>query len=312
MTVKLKAITVLIALVLCVSLISGAFALYSTDGTLDITFAGEVSEPALRTVYFYDAYSWHTSGTVYAYAWDDSTYNDAYPGVEMTAVDGYSGWYSIDIDNKYTSVVFNSNDDSKKTADLTIDENNLYFNGISWVSGFEQTIYFYNVSGWTTVSAYAWESNTGSVNAEFPGEQMTAVEGHSGWYSYKLSTSYNCIIFNNNNNGKQTGDLLIDYSKGYYNGYEWTDGYNTYSSEKRIVYFKNTSGWTTVYAYAWNSSGDNGWPGEKMTQYNGQWYKIELSIDYNMIIFNNNSGTQTGDLSIDGIYYDNEKSKWIG
>lgn len=80
MTVKLKAITVLIALVLCVSLISGAFALYSTDGTLDITFAGEVSEPASITVYFYDASSWHTSGTVYAYAWDDSTYNDAYPG----------------------------------------------------------------------------------------------------------------------------------------------------------------------------------------------------------------------------------------
>lgn len=42
MAVKLKAFTVLIALILCVSLISGAFALYSTDGTLDITFSGEV------------------------------------------------------------------------------------------------------------------------------------------------------------------------------------------------------------------------------------------------------------------------------
>lgn len=42
MTVNLKAFTVLIALILCVSLISGAFALYSTDGTLDITFSGEV------------------------------------------------------------------------------------------------------------------------------------------------------------------------------------------------------------------------------------------------------------------------------
>ncbi len=310
MAVRLKAITVLIALVLCVSLISGAFALYSTDGTIDITFAGEANEPTSRTVYFYDAYSWHTSGTVYAYAWESSTsYNEAYPGDKMNAVDGYSGWYSIDIDNKYTSVIFNANNDSKKTADLTIDENNLYYNGSSWVSGFEQTIYFYNVSGWTTVSAYAWNSSTNSNNQDWPGVAMTAVDGHSGWCSYTLSTSYNCIIFNNNSE-KQTADLIIDYSQGYFNGYIWTDGFILNESEKKRIYFKNTSNWEIVNAYYWNSSNGTTWPGIQMTHYCNSWYYIDVPNEYNYIIFNNGS-TQTGNLTIgDNIYYDYGEKKW--
>ena len=65
----------------------------------------------------------------------------------------------------------------------------------------------------------------------------------------------------------------------------------------KTVYFYNDQGWTTVNAYAWNENGPlSSWPGTAMTEDSGNWYKINVSLDYPKIIFNNGS-TQTADLS---------------
>ena len=70
----------------------------------------------------------------------------------------------------------------------------------------------------------------------------------------------------------------------------------------KTVYFKNTSGWGSVYAYVWSSStgeaGNGSWPGGKMTYVSGDIYKIVLDDKYDMIIFSDNGNGQTADLSV--------------
>lgn len=69
------------------------------------------------------------------------------------------------------------------------------------------------------------------------------------------------------------------------------------------VYFENSSNWSRVNAYAWNSSsgekllGD--FPGTKMTFVEDNVYKISVSVSADKIIFNGGSGTQqTGDITL--------------
>ena len=75
-------------------------------------------------------------------------------------------------------------------------------------------------------------------------------------------------------------------------------------SSKNTVYFKNTSGWGGVNAYVWSSStgeaANGAWPGSAMTYVSGDVYKITLDKKYDMIIFSNNGGNQSADLSIPG------------
>ncbi len=73
------------------------------------------------------------------------------------------------------------------------------------------------------------------------------------------------------------------------------------------IYFTNTNGWSNVYAHIWGSAGDKAtWPGTKMTfvrnNSSGKGiYKISFSFeDYQKIIFTNNSGEQTVDITLSG------------
>lgn len=179
----------------------------------------------------------------------------------------------------------------------------------------DRVVYFYNYDNWSSVSAYAWISDTVN-NAKWPGVKMTKVEGHDGWYSITVSGSFSNIQFNNSNNGKQTADLVIDNDKPYFNGYEWTNGFNTYEGPTSVtVYFYNSANWSKVYAYTWPKGGSApGWPGVLMTKVEGHdgWYSIEVDIAYNMIIFNNGTN-QTDDIDMPSgstLYYNNATGKW--
>lgn len=73
------------------------------------------------------------------------------------------------------------------------------------------------------------------------------------------------------------------------------------------IYFTNTNGWSNVYAHIWGSAGDKAtWPGTKMTfvrnNSSGKGiYKVSFSFeDYQKIIFTNNSGEQTVDITLSG------------
>ena len=72
------------------------------------------------------------------------------------------------------------------------------------------------------------------------------------------------------------------------------------------VYYQNTSNWSTVYCYMWNSSGGSEnakWPGVQMTLHKDNVYMYTTSTDYQNVIFNNGSGgngNQTSDLQFPG------------
>jgi alpha-amylase len=76
-------------------------------------------------------------------------------------------------------------------------------------------------SGWTTVKCWAWDSANNYTGGAWPGAACTKVgtnNGHSVYkwtYSGTLTTLPTYIIFNNNNNGQQTPDLVFK-NGGYY------------------------------------------------------------------------------------------------
>lgn len=82
-----------------------------------------------------------------------------------------------------------------------------------------------------------------------------------------------------------------------------TDSTGATSKSGDTVYFKNTDNWSSVYCYMWASdtkSNNKDWPGEAMADEGDGIWSYDIKGEYDMIIFNNNSGTQTGDLSYPG------------
>lgn len=94
-------------------------------------------------------------------------------------------------------------------------------------------------------------------------------------------------------------------------------------NEEYTLYFSNNQNWSSIHYYVW---GDNGymtsWPGDNMTfvrqnSYGQDIYKCTFSNTYTNIIFNNGSGEQTIDISLNaivsgtGFYLDNKTNgKW--
>ncbi len=80
------------------------------------------------------------------------------------------------------------------------------------------------------------------------------------------------------------------------------------------VFCENAAGWSDVYCYMWKDGmGDNSsWPGVKMTKGEGNLWSYDVTADWNMIIFNNGSGTQTGDMSYpgNGGCFNNQTNQW--
>ncbi|MBQ5711751.1 MAG: starch-binding protein, partial [Oscillospiraceae bacterium] len=70
---------------------------------------------------------------------------------------------------------------------------------------------------------------------------------------------------------------------------------------ERVIYFKNTAGWSKVNVYAWtgDTAMTGAWPGSAMTKVAGTTnvYSYSVPVEATSIIFNNGS-TQTADLTI--------------
>ena len=73
-----------------------------------------------------------------------------------------------------------------------------------------------------------------------------------------------------------------------------------------MVYFTNPDGWAQPWCYAFSGSDNNGaWPGRPMVKVGNYWC-MSFANGYDTVIFNNNSGSQTGNLAyVSGVkYYD--------
>ncbi|WP_051198000.1 starch-binding protein [Butyrivibrio sp. MB2005] len=331
--------------------ISGGKESYIAPSKSDVFDSAEATEAALgiktESVYFFNTSLWED---VKAYAWfDDGTMlAGAWPGKSTTDVGGY--WIRADLkvseDNEEPiNIIFNNG--TSQTQDIKIDDENIYIamdeaqsSGAKKVTKYASkeaaeealgisanmtTVYFYNMDNWEDIHVHMWEAyDTG----EWPG--IPATDEGDGWWKVVIpagaGSDFN-IIFNNNNNGKQTSNLKVtDITKRYI-----ADNQNFASKEaalKKIsgvveykpVYYYDDNEWDEVYAYIWGGTDQvyndllGGWPGTQMTKGEDGFYSVEVREealedgDVHLII-NNGNGTQLNDKMIrnaTNVYFNTE------
>lgn len=297
----------------------------SSRSTFSITanttlYAKWVAEKITTTpVYFYTL-DW---ASVYARIYNEEReLSDAM--ILLNPVDGKLGWFRANIDDRTTRIEFSNGADEIINEDFY--QATPYYKDGEWFAEMpedvidnpnEYTIFYYNAKKWTNVYAYAWAGSGTPNNSAWPGQKMTAVQGHDGWFQITVSNVLENIIFNGGNGQPQTGDLVIDPSNLYYNGYEWTNGFNLHEGAvSRILYYYNSNGWAGVRAYLWAGGGEMSWPGLTMTAVQGHqgWFSIEISFDLKNVVFNDlsNPERKTEDIALpsgtDDIYY---KNGWV-
>ena len=152
------------------------------------------------------------------------------------------------------------------------------------------TVYFTNPEGWPDVAVWAWDSNDNNKNytgGSWPGKLMT--KSGDVW-TYTGEGNPNKILFNNNDNGKQTNDFsFVDGAT--YN----MDGVVGAPKHTYTIYYDNSiTNWKDVYVYTFTPELAGGWPGTKLTQNAEglyQWDYISTEAPaVEGIIFNNGNG----------------------
>ena len=90
------------------------------------------------------------------------------------------------------------------------------------VKTMDRVIYFVNTDNWSTVNAYAWNTDSNEKYlGTWPGSAMTLVEGETTLYSITVSGDATHIIFNNGS--AQTDDLELSTE---YNCYDYANGWD--------------------------------------------------------------------------------------
>lgn len=190
------------------------------------------------------------------------------------------------------------------------------------------TAYFdNNNSNWSSVYAYAWDSNgSGEMLGTWPGTQIN-YDNESGYYKVVTNTlSTAPMIIFSNGIGSQTADLSwinngIYNTSGYvgtYRGSQDGDGDEDDKTENKWIFYYNDTNWSnsTVYSYVWDAGNGNktylgSWPGSVMTKNAEGIWEISFTTTDKlispMVIFNNGQGggsNQTADLELknNGIY----------
>ncbi|HAA22589.1 MAG TPA: hypothetical protein DCP28_28925, partial [Cytophagales bacterium] len=158
----------------------------------------------------------------------------------------------------------------------------------------EMTVY---AQGFTHV--YAWDDNQNPLAGAWPGAAMSSAG--NGWYSYTLSSDCANVIFSNNGGG-QTADLsTCNSTPWYYEGTWYAEEPNTGGggggggSGSSFEVF--VQGYT--HFYAWDDNQNplaGGWPGTALSA-DGAWMKGSIPANCTNVIFSNNGGNQTADLS---------------
>lgn len=172
-------------------------------------------------------------------------------------------------------------------------------------------IYVYNSSEWNPLNLYVWDAGGKTLNGGWPGTALTTtMVGEVEYYVYDIPNEYigKTINFIVNNGAAQTGNLSTVVNGDVYrysNGDVVEDPANPVVAVSHKIYVKNSAGWSKIYLYGWNGLGTGSWPGVELTQtetINGTtYYYYEFTglgdVTGGSIIFNNGSGSQTGDIT---------------
>lgn len=166
------------------------------------------------------------------------------------------------------------------------------------------------------VAAYIYHE-TNKPAGIWPGQTMTATEGHEGWYTMHLtldnSTDYS-LILNDDGHGNQLKDVTLS-TKGKAEAEYWFDGSlsETKPADWKYVttihYLASGMG-STIYNHVWNVDASatgagvgKEWPGGQISENadHSGWYDVVYTQDVKQnfsCIFNNNSGTQTDNIDV--------------
>ena len=158
------------------------------------------------------------------------------------------------------------------------------------------TIKFNNSNGWDTVYVHYW----GNGETTWPGEPMTDLG--EGIWSAEVPADVS-VVFNNNNNGLQTGNI-----EGVQDGYTYNpDGsYTTAGGEQgepdpvemMTDYFNDVLSWGTVYVHYWGN-GTSTWPGVAMTDNGEGTFSAEIPEGTSVVFTASSDGPQTVDITAD-------------
>ena len=169
------------------------------------------------------------------------------------------------------------------------------------------------------VAAYIYHE-TNEPAGKWPGQTMTATEGHEGWYTMHLtldnSTDYT-LILNNDGQGKELDKVTLS-TKGKAEAEYWFNGSlsETKPADWKYVttihYLASGMG-STIYNYMWGADASatgagvgkewSKWPGGQIKENadHSGWYDVVYTQDVKQnfsCIFNNNSGTQTDNIDV--------------
>ncbi len=176
----------------------------------------------------------------YAHVWDNhATVTGGWPGTDAAIENSLNaGWYDLVLDDKITDknigVILNNN--SEKTGNLTCElkdsSTELWVTGDSistaaltdkapegWISATKTLkINYYNSEAWDAVCAWAWnvaDSKLNYTGGKWPGKLATKSSESTDdkWWNVSVTgierdTSQVAFCMNNNDNKKQTADLL--------------------------------------------------------------------------------------------------------
>jgi alpha-amylase len=180
-------------------------------------------------------------------------------------------------------------------------------NNIAYVERGNSGVVLVNCGGTSTsVNVAAHTMANGTYTDQITGNTFTVsggrIKGNIG--STGIAVVYNASTCKHDSHGTN-GNCTSCYK---YVGHNYSKGYCSVCGKEepgtRVIYFDNSSyGWTSVYAYAWDSYNNEytgGWPGTKMTKVSGETniYKVEISEEAGMIIFNDGGSNQTTDQAL--------------
>ena len=180
-------------------------------------------------------------------------------------------------------------------------------------------IYFDDTSyNWGSVNAYIYDESGSEVksNSSWPGKPMT-LDSTLGLYVMEVDDGLENgkVIFTGGSHRYPEGEGaagldIAETNMIFMAGNKW-EPYTGQTpppptkpdpSKMTTVYFDNTnSKYDTPYIYYWSKATDSGevaWPGKAMTKYKDNVWKITINKEYDMCIFSNNGGGQTGNLDI--------------
>ncbi len=260
------------------------------------------------------------------WAWADDGTNAfaAWPGEELTAMDG--GWYYTYVPAFVQNLIVNAGngtDNAVQTEAVPVEAGKAVWVEVSedktakisyeaqsgkipeYVETF--VVHAYVPLSWKNVNMWAWSAPDGTnAFAAWPGAAMK--EGEDGWFTGKVPVWVNSLIINGNEGSVQTKDISIEAKELWVTVYEDLTYELSYEdpakkAEDVTVHAKVPADWEAPNCWAWSApDGTNAfesWPGKALTK-NGDWYEITVPGWINSVIINANEGKiQTGDLSVE-------------